>query len=32
MVDWDSPNWGKAGHNVHECSSGSWISDAEKEE
>ena len=19
-VDWDSPNWGKPGHNVHESS------------
>lgn len=24
MIDWDSPTWGQAGHNVHESSDGSW--------
>lgn len=32
MVDWESPNWGKAGHNVHESETGSWLQDAKKEE
>lgn len=24
MIDWDSPTWGQAGHNVHEAS---WAPD-----
>jgi hypothetical protein len=24
MIDWDNPNWGKPGHNVHQCQNGSW--------
>lgn len=31
-VDWDSPNWGKPGHNTHEARSGSWLHDDSEEE
>jgi hypothetical protein len=24
-IDWESPTWGQAGHNVHESSTGSWV-------
>lgn len=25
MIEWGSPNWGQAGFNVHESSTGSWL-------
>jgi hypothetical protein len=25
LIDWDSPDFGKAGQNVHVSSTGSWI-------
>lgn len=31
-VDWDSPRWGKAGENVHESDSGSWLEAREVQE
>lgn len=27
MIDWTSPTWGMAGHNVHEDGTGSWLHD-----
>jgi hypothetical protein len=24
MIDWTTPDWGKAGSNVHHSSDGSW--------
>jgi hypothetical protein len=30
-VDWDSPLWGVASHNVHESSDGSWVPDSHAE-
>ena len=24
MIDWNSPNWGQEGHNVHQAENGSW--------
>jgi len=27
MIAWDSPSWGKAGQNVHESETGSWVPD-----
>lgn len=32
MIDWDSPNWGKPGHNVHLAANGSWSSESEKKD
>lgn len=25
LIPWDSPDFGKAGSNVHESSTGSWV-------
>jgi hypothetical protein len=27
MIDWDSPTWGREGHNVHESDTGTWVPD-----
>jgi hypothetical protein len=27
VIVWGNPNWGQAGHNVHESSDGSWVRD-----
>lgn len=32
LIPWDSPDFGKAGQNVHVSSTGSWIIDAHGEE
>lgn len=31
-IDWQSPTWGKPGHNVHEDSHGSWVPSAHGED
>lgn len=32
MIDWNSPQWGHAGQNVHESETGSWVRGAHGEE
>ena len=29
MIDWNAPNWGQTGANVHESTSGSWLESEE---
>lgn len=29
MIDWNSPEWGEPGTNVHHASNGSWWSEAD---
>jgi hypothetical protein len=29
MIDWDSPNWGRPGHNVHLAANGSWSGESD---
>jgi hypothetical protein len=30
MIDWTSPDWGKAGTNVHHSADGSWSDGTEE--
>jgi hypothetical protein len=31
-VDWDAPDWGAPGRNVHVADTGSWLDERAKEE